>query len=102
MLALLALLPLYAFLRGRTGKLSALRFSSADIARAAGGAARSAAGRLLLFLRILALALCILALAGPPFPHCYTGTMAPRGGTHPGPRFFGLTGIPGTWGPHRG
>ena len=47
LLALLALLPVYAFLRGRGGKLSALRFPSADIARAAGGAARSAAGRLL-------------------------------------------------------
>ena len=47
MLALLALLPVYAFLRGRVGKLSALRFSSADIARAAGGGARAAAGRLL-------------------------------------------------------
>src|SRR4051812_12328228 len=54
-LALLALLPVYAFLRGRIGKFSALRFPSADIARAAGAAARSAAGRLLVFLRILTL-----------------------------------------------
>ena len=66
-LALLALLPVYAFLRGRVGKFSALRFPSADIARAAGAAARSAAGRLLIFLRILTVALCILALAGPRF-----------------------------------
>ena len=47
LLALLALLPIYAFLRGRIGKLAALRFPSADIARAAGAAARAAAGRLL-------------------------------------------------------
>ena len=38
-LALLALLPVYAFLRGRVGKHSALSFSSADIARAAGATA---------------------------------------------------------------
>jgi len=64
-LALLALLPLYAFLRGKVGRLSALIFSSADIARAAGAQARSAAGRLLLFLRLLIVALAIIALAGP-------------------------------------
>lgn len=75
-LAFLALLPVYAFLRGRVGKLSALRFSSADIARAAGGAARGAAGRLLLFLRLLTLALCIVALAGPRFANDRTETQA--------------------------
>ena len=64
-LALLALLPLYAFLRGKVGRLSALIFSSADIARAAGAQARSAAGRLLMFLRLLVVALVIIALAGP-------------------------------------
>jgi Ca-activated chloride channel homolog len=64
-LALLALLPVYAFLRGKMGRLSALRFSSADIARAAGAQARAAAGRLMLFLRLLAVALGIVALAGP-------------------------------------
>ncbi|TAK90876.1 MAG: VWA domain-containing protein [Verrucomicrobia bacterium] len=65
LLALLALLPVYAFLLGKSGKLSALKFSSADIARAAGAQAKSAAGRLLLFLRLLAVALGIVALAGP-------------------------------------
>ena len=65
LLGLLALLPVYAFLRGKTGWLSALRFSSADIARAAGGQARAAAGRFLLFLRLLAVALGIVAFAGP-------------------------------------
>ena len=41
-LGLLALLPLYAILVGRIGKFSALRFPSADIARAAGASARAA------------------------------------------------------------
>lgn len=75
-LSLLALLPLYAFLRGRSGKLSALRFPSADIARAAGVAARAAAGRFLVFLRILTVALCIVALAGPRFANDHTETEA--------------------------
>src|SRR5271169_5776516 len=76
LLALLALLPIYAFLHGRIGKLAALRFPSADIARAAGGAARAAAGRLLVFLRILTVALCIIALAGPRFANDHTETQA--------------------------
>ena len=76
LLGLLALLPVYAFLHGRVGKLSALLFPSADIARAAGAAARAAAGRLLLFLRLLAVALCIIALAGPRFANDHTETEA--------------------------
>jgi Ca-activated chloride channel homolog len=76
LLALLALLPVYAFFRGRVGKFSALRFSSADLARAAGGAARSAAGSLLLFLRILIIGLGIVALAGPRFANERTQTEA--------------------------
>src|SRR5512142_1289712 len=76
LLALLALLPIYAFLHGRIGKLSALRFPSADIARAAGAAARAASGRFLIFLRILTVALCIVALAGPRFANDRTETQA--------------------------
>jgi Ca-activated chloride channel family protein len=76
LLGLLALLPVYAFLRGRSGKLSALLFPSADIARAAGAAARAAAGRLLVFLRLLTVALCIVALAGPRFANDRTETEA--------------------------
>ncbi|HTL17164.1 MAG TPA: BatA domain-containing protein, partial [Patescibacteria group bacterium] len=76
LLALLMLLPFYAFLRGRTGKLAALTFPSADIARSAGATARAAAGRLLLFLRLLAVALCIAALAGPRFANDHTETQA--------------------------
>jgi Ca-activated chloride channel family protein len=75
-LALLALLPVYAFLRGRVGNFSALRFPSAEIARAAGASARAAVGRLLLFLRLGAVALCIGALAGPRFANDHTETEA--------------------------
>ena len=75
-LALLALLPVYAFLRGRSGRFSALRFPSADLARAAGTAARAAAGRLLIFLRLLTVALGVVALAGPRFAHDRSETMA--------------------------
>src|SRR5436190_8624832 len=76
LLLLLALLPLYAMLQGRTGKLSALRFPSADIARAAGAAARAAAGRLLFFLRLFTVALAIIAIAGPRFANDQTETEA--------------------------
>jgi Ca-activated chloride channel homolog len=76
LLGLLALLPIYAFLRGRIGKLAALRFPSADIARAAGAAARAASGRLLVFLRLLTVALFIVALAGPRFANDRTETQA--------------------------
>jgi Ca-activated chloride channel family protein len=75
-LALLALLPVYALLHGKPGKLAALRFPSADIARAAGATARAAAGRLLLFLRVLVIALLIAALAGPRFANDHTETEA--------------------------
>jgi Ca-activated chloride channel family protein len=73
-LALLALLPVYALLVGSAGKLSALRFPGAEIARAAGVTARAAAGRLLLFLRLLTVALLIIALAGPRFASNRTET----------------------------
>src|SRR5207249_5062876 len=75
-LALLALLPLYGFLRGFAGKISALRFSSADIARAAGASAQAAAGRLVVFLRLFTAGLCIGALAGPRFANDRTETQA--------------------------
>ncbi len=77
LLALLVLLPVYAFLRGKTGKLSALRFSSADIARAAGGRAASAAGRLMAFLRLLVVALGIGALAGPRLANYHVESETP-------------------------
>jgi len=73
-LLLLALLPVYSFLRGRMGRASALRFSSADLARAAGVKVRGAAGRLLLFFRLLVTGLCLVALAGPRFANDRTET----------------------------
>jgi Ca-activated chloride channel family protein len=76
LLALLAVLPFYAFLQSRAGKSGALRFPSTDIARAAGAAARAAGGRLLLILRLLAVALGIVALSGPRFAHDHTETQA--------------------------
>ena len=75
-LGLLGLLPFYALLRGKIGKISALRFPSTDIARGAGAAARAAAGRLLLFLRLLTVGLCLVALAGPRFANDQTETQA--------------------------
>jgi Ca-activated chloride channel family protein len=77
LLALLGLLPVYALLRGKTGRLSALTFSSADIARAAGAQARAAAGRFLFFLRLLAVALGIVALAGPRLANYHVETETP-------------------------
>ena len=76
-LALLGLLPVYALLRGKTGKLSALAFSSAEIARAAGAQARAAAGRFLFFLRLLVVALSIIALAGPRLANYHVETETP-------------------------
>jgi Ca-activated chloride channel family protein len=77
LLALLGLLPLYALMRGKAGKMSALTFSSADIARAAGAQARAAAGRFLFFLRLLAVALGIVALAGPRLANYHVETETP-------------------------
>jgi Ca-activated chloride channel family protein len=77
LLALLGLLPVYALLRGKTGKLSALTFSSTEIARAAGAKARAAAGRFLFFLRLLAVALGIVALAGPRLANYHVETETP-------------------------
>jgi Mg-chelatase subunit ChlD len=74
LLALLALLPIYSLLRGRVGRHSSIRFSSSEVIRAVGAQARSAAGRLLFFLRLLAVAFCIIALAGPRFADHRTET----------------------------
>ena len=76
-LGLLALLPVYALLLGKTGKLSALKFSSADIARAAGAKAKAAAGRFMVFLRLFVVALGIVALAGPRLANNHVETETP-------------------------
>lgn len=75
-LGLLALLPIYAFLRGRWGRDSALKFSSAELVASIGGKVRTSAGRLFLFLRIVTLALAIGALAGPRWVNNETETQA--------------------------
>lgn len=76
LLSLLALLPVYALLRGKIGNWSALGFSSVEIARAAGAQAKAAPGRILFFLRLLVVAFGIAALAGPRLanPHIETET----------------------------
>ncbi|MBW8865394.1 MAG: VWA domain-containing protein, partial [Verrucomicrobia bacterium] len=66
-----------ALLRGKVGRLSALTFSSADIVREAGAQARSAAGRFLIFLRLLVVALGIIALAGPRLANYHVETETP-------------------------
>lgn len=76
LLSLLALLPIFAVLRGRKGRVSALQFPSVDLVRNVGAPARSVTGRLRLFLRLLTAALLILALAGPRTAHEHTETQA--------------------------
>jgi Ca-activated chloride channel family protein len=75
-LVFLALLPLYAFFRGRAGADGALRFSSTELVRAIGGRVRSMAGRLFIFLRLLTVALTIVAMAGPRWMNEETETQA--------------------------
>jgi Ca-activated chloride channel family protein len=75
-LVFLALLPLYAFIRGRRGPDGALSFSSAELVRAVGGRVRSAAGRLFVFLRLLTVGLAIAAIAGPRWVNEETETQA--------------------------
>ena len=66
---LLVLLPLLAFLRGRKGTAVAIRYSSAQTAKAISGARKSRAGRWLGTLRILALSALVVALAQPQMVH---------------------------------
>ncbi len=66
---LLALLPLLAFLRGRRGEATAIRYSSAQTAKAIAGARKSRAGKWLGTLRILALGALVVALAQPQIVH---------------------------------
>ncbi len=77
LLSLLALLPIYALLRGKVGTFSALKFSSAEIARAAGAKAKAAPGRILIFLRLLVVALGIVTLAGPRLANHHVETETP-------------------------
>ena len=65
MLWLLALLPLYAFLRGRRGAVAAVEYSSAQRVRAVARETRSRAGTWLATLKMLAIGCIIVALARP-------------------------------------
>ena len=62
---LLAALPLLALLRGRIGRTAALLYPSADLVRSIGRGVTANAGSARTTLRLLALALLILALARP-------------------------------------
>jgi len=64
-LLLLAALPLYAWLRGRVGRTSALLFPDAALLAGLSRRVREGAGGLRLFLRLATAALLIVALAGP-------------------------------------
>lgn len=65
LLWLLAALPLLAVLRGRAGRGAALLYPSADLVRAIGRGVDASAGRARTTLRLLALALLIVAIARP-------------------------------------
>ncbi len=65
LLWLLALLPLYAFLRGRRGRVAAVEYSSAHRVRAVARETRSRAGAWLTTLTMLTLGLLVVALARP-------------------------------------
>ncbi len=64
-LLLLALLPLYSWLRGRVGKAAALTYPDTSLLDGIGRPVREQSGRLRAFLRLLTAALLIIALAGP-------------------------------------
>ena len=71
-LIVLALLPVLHFLRGRQGPGPALLFPSTSVARIIGNARTAAPGRLTNLLRLLVLALLILALARPQYGNSRT------------------------------
>jgi len=65
LLLLLLLLPVLAWLQGKRGQNSAFLYSSVQLVKPISGLSRSRAGRMLLLLRWLSLALFIIALAQP-------------------------------------
>ncbi|RUM35882.1 MAG: hypothetical protein DSY50_03725 [Desulfobulbus sp.] len=72
LLWLLLLLPLLALLRGKRGPAPALIFSSTAIARAIADKQKAIPGRFLGFLRLTAIGLIILAIAGPQWGNTTT------------------------------
>lgn len=75
-LGFLALLPLYAILLGRTGRMAALDFPSAELVRTAGVRTRVSPGRLMMFLRLLVAACILIALSGPRLTNDRTEVLA--------------------------
>ena len=73
---LLALLPLLIFLRGKKGPAPALVFSTTSIARAISDGRKSRPGRVPAILRLLTLALLVMALARPQFGNTTTNVKA--------------------------
>jgi Ca-activated chloride channel family protein len=67
LLLLLLLLPILAWLQGKRGQNSAFLYSSVQLVKPLSGLTRSRAGKILLLLRWLSLALFIIALAQPRF-----------------------------------
>lgn len=65
LLLLLLLLPVLAWLQGKRGQNSAFLYSSVQLVKPISGLSRSRAGRMLLLLRWLSMALLIIALAQP-------------------------------------
>jgi len=65
LLALLLIIPVIAWLLGRRGITAAVKYSSVDTARLLGATRKSRAGRLMSTLRLLSLAVFIIALARP-------------------------------------
>lgn len=72
LLWLLLLLPALALLRGRRGRAAAVHFPSIAIAKSASKQAKVGAGKLLFYLRLIALALLIVALARPQIGRGYS------------------------------
>ena len=64
-LLLLALVPVYAWLRGRVGRASAVLYPDTSLLGAAGRPVRERAGRLRMFLRLLTTVVLVVAIAGP-------------------------------------
>ncbi len=64
-LIFLALLPLYSWLRGKSGQAAALLYPDVGLLRAVSSPVREAAGSLRVFLRLATVAALIVAIAGP-------------------------------------
>ena len=72
LLWLLLLLPLLAFLHGKSGKAASLSFSSVAIAKSVAAKRKSMGRGILLFARLLAIALIVCSLARPRLGRGYS------------------------------